>query len=309
MTQTPIQGLTHAPQVHASTSLAPEDIVVWLNKLDPRDAPPAIDSVEDQGLSSGAPRQDYCSSALPCALQHHDTLQSCTGERPSPTNTNFTDNSIFDQPLAPDTRYFNSRDNELLSSFSTASIASSDCSNSDRSGRPRIDHSGSLVGTEPQNVTAVEVADAHDIGQSYIAPEHHTIIWVTSCLQCALAKLPCSRKIPACSRCVRSGFGELCLLQRRKLNPERVWGDVVGNMMPVLLQEEGQNAEIAERKRALNAKLLENHKHDMDRKNWVLPINDGNLSGFRPRENRRLFVQIHPGEGIGRAIPQMVHLA
>lgn len=316
------------PPFNASISSTPDDILVWLDKIDPRDAPPTIDLVEDQDHSFVAPKHQINSfDALPCTPQRHDTQQTSAGEYPSPTNTGFTDNSIFDQPFAPGTRYFDTH-NDALSYCSATSIVSSDFSDTDSSYKSQIVRSENLAEAEPQNITGVEVANAHNIKsvkrhapvihrkteevhlvQPKKVPERRTLVWVTSCLQCTLAKMPCSRTVPACSRCVRVGCGDMCLPHRRKLNSERVLGAVVGNMTPVLLHEKGQDGEIIERKRALNAELLKNWQYDMDRKNWVLPSNDGNISGFRLRGNRRLLVPTHPGEGIGRATPLMVNLA
>lgn len=327
MTRTSIQDLVNITPCNASTSSTSDDILVWLDKIDPRDAPPTIDLVEDQDHSFVALKQQVNSfDALPCTPQRHDTQQISAGEYPSPTNTGFTDNSIFDQPFAPGTRYFDTHI-DALSYCSATSIVSSDFSNTDSSYKSQIVRSENLAEAKPQNATGVEVANAHNIKsvkrhapvilqktevhlvQPKTVPERCTLVWVTSCLQCTLAKMPCSRTIPACSRCVRSGCGDMCLLQRRKLNSERVLGAIVGNITPVLLHEKGQGGEIIERKRALNAELLKNWQCDMDRKNWVLPSNDGNIGGFRLRGNRRLLVPAHPGEGIGRATPLMVNLA
>ena len=274
MTRTSIQDLVNIPPFNTSTSSTPDDILVWLDKIDPRDAPPTIDLVEDQDHSFVALKQQANSfDALPCTPQRHDTQQASAREYSSPTNTNFTDNSIFDRPFAPGMRYFDTH-NDALSYCSATSIVSSDCSDTDSSYKSQIVRSENLAEAEPQNATGVEVADAHNIKsvkrhapvihreteevhlvQPKTAPNRCTLVWVTSCLQCTLAKMPCSRTIPACSRCVRAGCGDMCLLQRRKLNSERVLGAIVGNMTPVLLHEEGQGEGVVERKRALNSEV------------------------------------------------------
>jgi hypothetical protein len=66
-------------------------------------------------------------------------------------------------------------------------------------------------------------------------------IFITSCYQCILAGLPCSRTLPGCSRCKRAGCQHLCLLHRRKLLEEMVIGDVIGNRTPVLLRVRGDD--------------------------------------------------------------------
>lgn len=70
-----------------------------------------------------------------------------------------------------------------------------------------------------------------------------THIILTSCLQCTLMRLPCSRTLPHCTRCVRNGHASLCLAQRRKLTSEMVDGHVVGNQEPVLVRLRGEGAE------------------------------------------------------------------
>lgn len=74
------------------------------------------------------------------------------------------------------------------------------------------------------------------------------LVWVTSCLQCTYAGLPCSRTPPACSRCKRAGYGDMCLLRRRKVCEERVRGDGVGNVIPVLLRLKEEDEGVWERK-------------------------------------------------------------
>ena len=274
MTRTSIQDLVNIPPFNASTSSTPDNILVWLDKINPRGAPPTIDLVQDQDYSFVALKQQVNSfDALPCTPQRHDTQHTSVGGYPSPTNTGFTDNSIFDQPFAPGTRYFDTH-NDALSYYSATSIVSSNCSNTDSSYKSQIVRSENPAEAEPQNATGVEVANAHNIKsvkrhapvihrkteevhlvQPKTVPGRCILVWVTSCLQCTLAKMPCSRTIPACSRCVRAGCGDMCLLQRRKLNSERVLGAIVGNMTPVLLHEEGQGGEIVERKRALNSEV------------------------------------------------------
>ena len=274
MTRISIQDLVNIPLFNASISSTPDDILIWLDKIDPRDAPPTIDLVEDQDRSFVAlKRQVNSFDALPCTPQRHDAQQTSVGEYPSPTNTGFTDNSIFDQPFAPGTRYFDTH-NDAPSYCSATSIVSSDFSDTNLSHKSQIVRSENLAEAEPQNITGVEVANAHNIKsvkrhalvihrkteevhlvQPKTVPGRCILVWVTSCLQCTLAKMPCSRTIPACSRCVRAGCGDMCLLQRRKLNSERVLGAIVGNMTPVLLHEEGQGGEIVERKRALNSEV------------------------------------------------------
>lgn len=74
------------------------------------------------------------------------------------------------------------------------------------------------------------------------------LTWITSCLQCTLAGLPCSRTPPACSRCQRNGYGEICLLQRRRTRREMVNGNGMLNTAPVLLTLHGSDETVYTRK-------------------------------------------------------------
>lgn len=53
-----------------------------------------------------------------------------------------------------------------------------------------------------------------------IDPNAEHLVWITSCIQCVVADLPCSRTVPGCSRCIRNGHGDLCLAQRSRLHAE-----------------------------------------------------------------------------------------
>lgn len=71
-------------------------------------------------------------------------------------------------------------------------------------------------------------------------PRH---VFITSCYQCILANMHCSRTLPACSRCERNGYSDVCLLHRRKLAREMT-EDVETNKTPVLLRVEGMDEEM-----------------------------------------------------------------
>lgn len=85
------------------------------------------------------------------------------------------------------------------------------------------------------------------------------LVFVTSCYQCLLAGLPCSRTLPCCTRCKRSGRGHLCLMHRRKLRHEMIPGDVIWNTTPVLLKLEGENQNIWEKKVELSGAVSSFH--------------------------------------------------
>ena len=78
-----------------------------------------------------------------------------------------------------------------------------------------------------------------------VDPSAPRIIWITSCLQCVLANLPCSRTPPTCSRCARrkSSAEQPCLLHRRRLPQEMVTADHLICTSPVLLRLHGEDEE------------------------------------------------------------------
>jgi len=114
----------------------------------------------------------------------------------------------------------------------------------------------SITSSEPSGETSTEIApNANANADTDVYLDPHSIdaaqprlVWIASCLQCTSAGLPCSRTPPACSRCKRSGRGDVCLLHRRKLAEERVPGDIVANTTPVLLKVKGEDSQIWGRK-------------------------------------------------------------
>ncbi|KAF2490548.1 hypothetical protein BU16DRAFT_531036, partial [Lophium mytilinum] len=158
---------------------------------------------------------------------------------------------------------------------------------------------GSMV--EPEVVRKIGSRSALD-NTTNNKIESLKVLLVTSCLHCVLAKLPCSRTLPACTRCIRNGRS--CLPQRRRTNTELVRGDPIGNALPIPLYLPDEDAETRASKVALNNELMDSWKDELDKKNWVLPT-QGRISGFP----RRWWVKRsprHPGEGIGIVTYQTV---
>ncbi|KAF9695084.1 hypothetical protein EKO04_007046 [Ascochyta lentis] len=74
-----------------------------------------------------------------------------------------------------------------------------------------------------------------------IDPRKPRITWITSCTQCTLADLPCSRTTPCCSRCKRNGQANVCLLHRRKFRDEIERSESEACTKPVLLKLKGDD--------------------------------------------------------------------
>ncbi|KAF2637784.1 hypothetical protein P280DRAFT_530140 [Massarina eburnea CBS 473.64] len=98
------------------------------------------------------------------------------------------------------------------------------------------------------------------------------LIFLQSCYQCILADLPCSRTPPSCTRCIRNGCADECLLQRRMLSWELRDGyeGLLGGV-PVLVKLEGTDERAWERKVRLGIMLVERWRESAARRNWVLP--------------------------------------
>ncbi|OCK78022.1 hypothetical protein K432DRAFT_406806 [Lepidopterella palustris CBS 459.81] len=304
-------------------SPSPNRVLSWLAKVNPSDPIlPAPDQAEDEDATSITclkPRRDYFVNGIPYTPAHSNS-ESPAEDQASPTNTSFTDQSIFDEPCTPVNKSFGSAEDDCFSSPATT-VGSDHKTEVVEPCKARawlfetehvhhVENETANDTDEDLESTAFNGTEVHHASGPFLptTPDGSTLIWLTSCLQCTLAQLPCSRTLPACSRCVRSGHGSGCLLQRRKLDSERALGDVMGNLAPVLLRVADEDEEVWERKRRVCDELIEAWRAQQDCKNWVFPINDGKMGGFRLGENQRLVRPIHPGEGIGRAVPAMAKL-
>jgi hypothetical protein len=177
-------------------------------------------------------------------------------EDASPTNTNFS--SIFDSPGKDGMVGVGS----LSSSYSSSSVADDSdwdpyCAEKDievvSAGHPTaiaaaLEESASLNSIEPPSeggstlsLLDEKIADGIPACEQSTTTRH---VFITSCYQCILAGLPCSRTLPACSRCQRAGCAPLCLLHRRKLTKEMIPGEPLWNRTPVLLKRRNDPEEI-----------------------------------------------------------------
>ncbi|KAH6622186.1 hypothetical protein C7974DRAFT_457163 [Boeremia exigua] len=231
-------------------------------------------------------------------------------EEVSPTNTSFSCNSLFDPPAL-------SHDREGLDPFcddvpdiAPANDQAWDLENKrERCGTALVvkpldttfDDADSLVSYDPpsevssgsNNFDALENTTA-----SLIDPDEPRFVCITSCTQCILADLPCSRTVPHCSRCRRKGQEALCLLHRRTFREEVTCFDAPSCVTPVLLKLQGEDANVWEAKLRLEEELEQSWRAVEDRRNWVLPSLDGFGEVFRS-EGEQLQASF-PGEGKGR---------
>jgi hypothetical protein len=200
----------------------------WLRKLEPEE--PSHGNHTDKDLN---------------VLRTPDRKQqpACDEDEPSPTDTLFS--SVFDSPQGA-----NILPNGNRSSCGTpgSSVISDDECDIFQDPKTATVAPFSVVGEGEDEVT-VPLNGSDDLLSSVAEPciqakksppavglGPKVSVFITSCYQCVLAGLPCSRSLPGCVRCKRAGREHLCLLHRRKLLQEMVIGDAVGNRTPVLLK-------------------------------------------------------------------------
>ncbi|KAF2714973.1 hypothetical protein K504DRAFT_15172 [Pleomassaria siparia CBS 279.74] len=181
----------------------------------------------------------------------------------SPTNTNFSYDSVFDVPEFGVTVRRNRTNDGSVTSVANSDrdwdIADKEEELEDDNivtlGSSLDAHSESLNSYAQPLVSELElestVSTYSDDDLPPLDPTQPRFVWITSCLQCTYAGLPCSRTPPHCLRCKRSGNGDLCLLQRRKVSEERIRGGGVVNGTPVLLRLQGEDEKTWERKAEL----------------------------------------------------------
>jgi hypothetical protein len=303
----------------------------WLAQLELQ----SLTVVEEEGGSRRRSEEDLITLPYSLDIKHSRTEESKQPATPvrlreisqsldeaSPTNTSFSSRTIFDSPAIKET---GSRDLEGVSDTSATTI---------EDGEPNWSSGEKLTqevkeAEEEDIITPSEALSSHSAGSlnSIIPPTESSIslyipispteeqlslnqskprlVWITSCLQCTLAGLPCSRTQPSCSRCKRKGVGDMCLLRRRKLGEEMVRGDGEENKISVLLRvkrlEEDMDEKLWERKVELANELEQEWKAKEERKNWVLPMSgrkgDYWTHGHRNRVQPRW---MGLGEGTGR---------
>lgn len=181
----------------------------------------------------------------PLAIQQHglDLLEEI-----SPTDTNFSSNTMFDSPSGP---------SHSSCVFSRRRYADTDASSLDEEDelhvRKELFASPKLSGTNnPESAPSTSsLEESVGLGPSGFSPKLRPatpataaesfdpcasrLILLTSCLQCVLCDMPCSRTLPACSRCIRHGNSELCLVQRKRIHREVFCADGSMSTDPLLL--------------------------------------------------------------------------
>ncbi|KAL5114126.1 hypothetical protein ACEQ8H_008010 [Pleosporales sp. CAS-2024a] len=140
------------------------------------------------------------------------------------------------------------------------------------------------------------------------------LVTIVSCIQCIVLSLPCSRTLPACTRCMRNAQARTasllatdspptstppCLLQRRLLASEFAAAPAPMCAEPVLLRLQNEQEHAWARKMQVLEALGERWRDKTDRANWVLPDSRGDKGTWSGR--KRGHVALMWGEGKGRA--------
>ncbi|CAN9376080.1 hypothetical protein AA0119_g5185 [Alternaria tenuissima] len=284
----------------------------WLEKLESRD--PKADESEGHQIS-----QDKIRVLEPTTPTKQTSARPIRDEV-SPTDTTFSESSIFDRPLrkglfsSPTPRCETRGDDS-----DTTSIGSDDWELATKTKRPAerlvpptfslppsvpspsLDFSVSISDADTGEPTTVSDPKAQ-LPLSTQEPNEPRPVWITSCLQCILAGLPCSRTYPSCNRCKRNDCAEECLLHRRCFVSETLdLTEAGGCKIPILLKVKGERDEIWKRKVELAEDLCKEWVAEQEKRNWVLPGIDSPRGGWRTRRGKvKKEMMLHPGEGIGR---------
>lgn len=210
----------------------------------------------------------------------------------SPTDTSFSANTVFDTPVSK---------NKRLDRNTSSDCASQDASSDNTTIVNEYDEAVDKVHQDPSLQT--NTINAYDQPGTITSPstnehiENPRLVSLTSCLQCILLNLPCSRTHPSCTRCIRNGHADMCLLHRRRFAFES--GEEIG---PVLLKVKGEDEAVWRRKVELRQTLEEECAMRQERENWVLPSVLDGRGGWRRGgmvvEERKGW----PGEGEGRVV-------
>ncbi|KAF1831214.1 hypothetical protein BDW02DRAFT_532441, partial [Decorospora gaudefroyi] len=292
-------------------------VVGWLKELDVNEAKIELERDESAEIPSKKCEPLTPSRQTSTTLVVHDEI--------SPTDTSFSgQHSIFDAPVRKlqfecptpkgqiqddlsDTTSLDANDDEDCGSPSRKQQLFRQPTTHDSTLRPSSPppsinsyNPPSTNGeNQPQPITVTNPAPTtpHD-------PNTPRLVWLTSCLQCTLLNLPCSRTHPACTRCIRKGQSSTCLLHRRSFAFEAI--DPLKCQVPILLKVKGEDEEAWRNKVQLSRTLLAEWRVGRERRNWVFPCLEGGKGGWRRGLGDRGPVERHPGEGLGRMVFQLL---
>ena len=291
----------------------------WLRKLD-------VNDLEADVSSGYHDRRTTESSLQPVTPSRRPHTVMGVHEDISPTDTSFSGRSIFDKSLRKKLDCGSpSRKIQVLDDASDTSESEgeweptlieectlkskADCAIEDptvlQSAQSPISSSAILDSNHPSLHLEIHdsIKPAEPTTQNSHDPNTSRLVWLTSCLQCTLAGLPCSRTHPSCSRCQRTDNPELCLLHRRSFVFETLDHSKLNKCRnPILLRVKGDDDAFWQRKVDLSRELRDAWLLEQDKKNWVMPAIDSQRGGWKKKRMLQTIPDkdIHPGEGSGR---------
>jgi hypothetical protein len=235
-------------------------ISIWLRNADQQDYEEGGSELRD------APAIDPATPPRRGSLPTHY-------EEISPTNTSFSEDSIFDTPgfsgsgwidddvfrdddpdTAPaDDLGCSSIENEKLS-YAVTTPAHVDADSWEADSHASYD-TPSEAADDLQEASKVQEEVSSAAAEPTLDPDKSRPTFLTSCIQCIHADLPCSRKAPACSRCKRKGQAALCLLHRRICPEEIKKSDATWCTTLILLKLRGEDEDMWKEKLKLANKV------------------------------------------------------
>lgn len=214
----------------ASAKPHPSLVLDWLSSLEP--------IPEDPRGDTSSPKKYAPVLETPEKIRPVTAVES----ELSPTDTNFSFRSVFDQPHQVGE---GSEDTQSLCSTSSVGYPVSDCCPSETCHK-RLLSRDSVDDLAPESLDSYEPSsEVEESGDPHVDKAVHAstilqvngeqMIFVVSCLQCTLAGLRCSRTTPTCSRCIRNGV-ECCLVQRRRKLHEMDRNSFISSDTPILVR-------------------------------------------------------------------------
>lgn len=254
---------------------SPNRIAIWLQDLAINTNENINESILDVSELSETlpPRKDQESPAAPRTPPRR---RSHTEVSFSPTTTSFSIGSIFDTsirqpPHRSDSPGVDQQTYGNKSDSDDTSITREDQEEVKDSPRKstalQIENDICLSDAANDNPITTPLSDA----DNHEAPRTRRVA-LTSCLQCLLAYLPCSRTLPACSRCIRNARSP-CLLHRLPFLNEQVLPaarSAVGRSALVKMPGESEDAWVVRNEE--EGRLMAVWRERVDRGNWVLPV-------------------------------------
>ncbi|PSN70892.1 hypothetical protein BS50DRAFT_570330 [Corynespora cassiicola Philippines] len=286
---------------------SPGLVAQWLDNLD--------FCGEAQGVINGESTKEVAPTTparKPAVRSPATRVDSATYHDISPTNTTFS--SIFDpgSPCPGDARLDYDTDASSVDEDDWAS-----CYDEKEAAAQQLEHVAEVNGDDevaslvsydppsddelsPEELAQAQIQDAQPATQrpTRFDKSKPNGFLLTSCLQCVVKGLPCSRKPPYCTRCKRSGYADMCLLHRRLCVGEPLPKGQQLSGVPVLLMLAEEDPEVRARKRKLRDEMEEQWREARDRRNWVLPVNDEKKGDFKSMGFRQW--EAWPGVGEGR---------